>query len=67
MSSRNKLGENLRKLCLKKNMTQGDVATALSADRSYISNIENNRMNPALSTLGKIARILGIPSSELLK
>ena len=67
MSSGKKLGENLRKLRLKKNMSQGDLATALSVDRAYISNIENGRMNPTLSTLEKIAGALGISSSELLK
>jgi len=67
MSSSIKLGQNLRKIRTKKKMTQGDLATALSVDRAYISNIENGRMNPTLSTLEKIARTLGISSSELLK
>jgi predicted transcriptional regulator len=67
MSSGKKLGENLRKWRLKKNMSQGNLATALSVDRAYISNIENGRMNPTLSTLEKIANALGISSSELLK
>jgi len=48
-------------------MSQGDLATVLSVDRAYISNIENGRMNPTLSTLEKIANALGISSSELLK
>ncbi len=48
-------------------MSQGDLATALSVDRAYISNIENSRMNPALSTLEKFANALGISSSKLLK
>ena len=56
-----------KKTTLKKNMSQGDLATALSVDRAYISNIENGRMNPTLSTLEKIANALGISSSELLK
>ena len=67
MATGKKLGENLRKLRLKKNMSQGDLATALSVDRAYISNIENGRMNPTLSTLEKIAAALRISSSELLK
>ncbi len=67
MASGKKLGENLRKLRLKKNLSQGDLATALEVDRAYISNIENGRMNPTLSTLEKIAGALGISSSELLK
>ena len=67
MSSGIKLGQNLRKWRLKKDMSQVDLATALSVDRAYISNIENGRMNPTLSTLEKIANALGISSSELLK
>jgi len=67
MATGKKLGENLRRLRLKKDMSQGDLATALSVDRAYISNIENGRMNPTLSTLEKIANALGISSSELLK
>ena len=67
MASGKKLGENLRKWRLKKNMSQGDLAAALSVDRAYISNIENGRMNPTLSTLEKISNALGISSSELLK
>jgi len=67
MSSGKKLGENLRKLRLKRNFSQGDLAKKLEVDRAYISNIENGRMNPTLSTLEKIANALGISSSELLK
>ncbi len=67
MSSGIKLGQNLRKIRTKKKMTQGDLASALNVDRAYISNIENGRMNPTLSTLEKISQALGISSSELLK
>ncbi|MEX0999919.1 MAG: helix-turn-helix transcriptional regulator [Thermodesulfobacteriota bacterium] len=67
MSSGEKLGENLRKWRVKKNMSQGNLATALNVDRAYISNIENGRMNPTLATLEKIAGALGISTSELLK
>ncbi|MBI2409681.1 helix-turn-helix transcriptional regulator [Candidatus Kaiserbacteria bacterium] len=67
MASGKKLGENLRKLRLRRKMSQGDLAAALNVDRAYISNIENGRMNPTLSTLEKIAGALGISSSELLK
>ena len=55
---------NLR---LKNKLSQGDLAKKLNVDRAYISNIENGRMNPTLSTLEKIAEALGISSSELLK
>ncbi len=67
MSSGIKLGQNLRKIRTKKKMTQGDLASALNVDRAYISNIENGRMNPTLSTLEKIAGALGVATSELIK
>lgn len=67
MHSGKKLGDNLKKLRLKKKLSQGGLSKILDVDRAYISNIENGRMNPTLSTLEKIARALGISSSELLK
>ncbi|MBI2631344.1 helix-turn-helix transcriptional regulator [Candidatus Nomurabacteria bacterium] len=67
MSSGKKLGENLKRLRLKKKLSQGDLSKSLGVDRAYISNIENGRMNPTLSTLEKISKALGISSSELLK
>jgi len=67
MESGKKLGENLRRLRLKKKLSQGDLSKKLNVNRAYISNIENGRMNPTLSTLEKIAGALGISSSELLK
>ena len=67
MQSSKKLGENLRRLRLKNDMSQEDLAKALDVDGAYISNIENGRMNPTLSTLEKIAGALGVSSSELLK
>lgn len=67
MATSQKLGENLKKIRLKKKLSQGDLSKSLGVDRAYISNIENGRMNPTLSTLEKISVALGISSSELLK
>jgi len=66
MESGKKLGENLKKLRLKKKLSQGDLAKKLEVDRAYISNIENGRMNPTLSTLEKIAGALGVSIKELV-
>ena len=66
MESGKKLGENLKKLRLKKKMSQGDLAKALDVDRAYISNIENGRMNPTLSTLEKIAKALKASIKDLV-
>jgi transcriptional regulator with XRE-family HTH domain len=67
MQSGKKLGENLKKLRIKKNLSQGDLAKKLEVDRAYISNIENGRMNPTLSTLEKIADALEISIKDLVK
>lgn len=48
-------------------MSQGDIARALDVDRGYISNIENGKTNPTLSTITNIAKALGVSSDELLK
>lgn len=66
MQSGEKLGENLKKLRLKKKLSQGDLSKKLTVDRAYISNIENGRMNPTLSTLQKIAEALGVSVKELV-
>lgn len=62
-----RLGEKLKKWRSKKRLSQGDIAKVLGTDRAYISNIENGRMNPTLSTLEKLAQSLGITVDELLK
>jgi len=66
-TSSKRLGKNLKKLRLKKKMSQGDISRKLGVDRAYISSIENGRMNPTLTTLEKLAEAMGINSSELLK
>ncbi len=62
-----KLGENLKKLRVKKDISQIELARMLSVDRSFVSNVENGKNNPTLSTLRKIASALGVSTSELLK
>lgn len=62
-----KLGQNMKRIRAKKKMSQGDIARALEVDRGYISNIENGKKNPTLSTITKIADALGVSADELLK
>jgi len=62
-----KLGQNIKKIRMKKKMSQGDIARALGVDRGYISNIENGKKNPTLATLQKIANALGVGVDGLLK
>lgn len=60
-------GNNMKRIRIKKKMSQGDIARALEVDRGYISNIENGKKNPTLATVAKIANALGVSPDELLK
>lgn len=62
-----KLGENLKKLRIKKDISQIELARMLSVDRSFVSNIENGKNNPTLSTITSLAKALGVSTNELLK
>ena len=62
-----KLGENLKKIRTSKNITQTEFAEKLGVDKSFVSNIENGKTNPTLSTLTNLAQALGVSTNELLK
>jgi transcriptional regulator with XRE-family HTH domain len=62
-----KLGKNLKRIRTEKGITQGDIVRKLGVSRSFISNIENGKTNPTLSTITNIAKALEVSSDELLK
>ncbi len=62
-----KLGENLKTLRTKKNITQTELAKTLGVDKSFISNIESGKTNPTLATITGLAQALGVSTNELLK
>ena len=62
-----KLGKNLKRIRTEKGITQGDIVRNLGVSRSFISNIENVKTNPTLSTITNIAKALEVSSDELLK
>jgi transcriptional regulator with XRE-family HTH domain len=62
-----KLGENLKMLRIKKNITQTELAKTLDVDKSFVSNIESGKTNPTLSTITNLAQALGVSTNELLK
>lgn len=62
-----KFGLNLKRIRIKKKMSQGDIARASDVHRAYVSGIENGKRNPTLATIKKLADALGVPSVELLK
>jgi len=62
-----KLGQNMKRIRLTKQMSQGDICRKLGVDRAYISNVESGNKNPTLSTITKLAKALGVSVKELLK
>ena len=62
-----KLGKNLKRIRTEKAISQGDIARSIEVSRGFISNIENGKTNPTLSTIAKLAKALGVSTDELLK
>jgi len=62
-----KLGENLKRIRTKKNINQTELAETLNVDKSFVSNIENGKNNPTLSTIANLAKALKVPVNELFK
>ncbi|MBP6856711.1 MAG: helix-turn-helix transcriptional regulator [Candidatus Pacebacteria bacterium] len=66
-SDSEKLGNNLKHIRIAKNISQGDIARELEVSRSFISNIENGKTNTTLATIAKLAKVVDVPTDELMK
>jgi transcriptional regulator with XRE-family HTH domain len=53
-------GNRLREIRESKELTQRQFAKSLNIDAFYVSRLENNRINPTLSTIRKLADALGV-------
>ena len=62
-----KLGKNLKMIRTRKSITQIEIANILGADRSFVSNIENGKNNPTLSTISSLAKALEVSVDELFR
>lgn len=60
------LGERIYKLRTKKEMSQGDLAEALSVSRQSISKWETNGSVPELDKLVKLSELFGVSLDELV-
>lgn len=59
-------GQRLRQIRLAQGMTQERLAELAGRDRTYISQAERGLCNPSLSTIGKLAKVLGVKKSDLI-
>ena len=59
------IGERLKALREKKNMSQGEMEKRSGLVRSYISRVENGHTVPAIETLEKMAYAVGVPLYQI--
>ena len=62
-----KLARNLEAFRHKRGLSQVDFAEEMKVNKSYVSNLEAGKCNPTLNSLDRLARILNISVSDLLK
>lgn len=66
MSISKSIGSNIKKLRMKKGVTQEQLAEALFVTRQTVSNYEVGKSNPDIDTLQKIAQVLDTDLNVLL-
>jgi transcriptional regulator with XRE-family HTH domain len=59
------IGDKLRDLRERKNLSQGDIEKRTGLLRCYISRVENGHTVPAIETLEKMARAMEVPLYQL--
>lgn len=62
-----KIGQRIKELREKTEMSQKDLAYAADLDRSYIASIENGQRNVSIVNIEKIAVALNITVKEFFK
>lgn len=67
MDVRARVGRNLRHYWLAMGVSQEGLADLCGLDRTYVSGIERGERNPTVVVLERIAIVLGIPASDLLR
>lgn len=59
-------GEELKKSREKAGLTQEQLAFAARVDRSYISELENNKKSPTLDMIFRLCDVLEVKASALI-
>jgi transcriptional regulator with XRE-family HTH domain len=61
-----KIGKSVRRLRIKRFMSQAELSKAAGVSPAHLGRIERNEHDPHLSTIRKIAEALGVNPSELV-
>lgn len=67
MDMRKLVGRNVRRVRLKKGLTQERFAEISGFSQQYISGLEQGRRNPTVVTLYELATALGVSHVELVR
>lgn len=61
------VGRNVRRIRLKKQLTQEDFAELSGFSQQYISGLEQGQRNPTIVTIYELAKALGVSYLDLLR
>lgn len=61
-----KLGSNLRRLRIQRDISQESLAYETELDRTYISDIETGKKNPTIIVLSRIADALKVQIKDII-
>jgi transcriptional regulator with XRE-family HTH domain len=65
MNARALVAWNLRRIRVKREVSQERLAYDAKVDRSYVGGLERQTENPTIDLLDRLAATLGVPLSEL--
>jgi len=61
-----RFASNVRKIRIKKKLSQKSLADKVGISVSYVSMLERGQRSPPLETIEKVAKALSVPASTLL-
>jgi transcriptional regulator with XRE-family HTH domain len=67
MDMRRLVGRNVRRIRIKKGLTQERFAEVSGFSQQYISGLEQGRRNPTIVTLYELASALGVSHMDLVR
>lgn len=67
MDIREILAQNLRRLRRARRFSQEELAHRAKIDRTYVSSLERRIYSATIDIVDKLARVLGVEASDLLK
>jgi transcriptional regulator with XRE-family HTH domain len=67
MNGRALVAWNLRRIRVKRGLSQERLAFDADVDRSYVGGLERQEQNPTIDVLDRLAKTLEVPLSELFR